>query len=256
MSSSISSINYCPVKSLSFQSIKSCEIKKNIGILGDRMFAFSRAIDFDKAKLIEKEPKSRKLNNFLTLKNSPVLNKYNFKYNAGNLSLNLGDKEIISILANDNDERLVLSNKLLDLESSLNKPIYLLKNQEYPFFDTSHSNNIFNSISLINLNSVKDFEKKINEVIEPQRFRGNFYIDNLDAWKEMDWIGKIIKINEIAFKVEKNIPRCVAINLKPSTDDNSLNLLSSLKKTYNHFDMGIYLIALDDGKINIGDKIK
>jgi len=29
-------------------------------------------------------------------------------------------------------------------------------------------------------------------------------------------------------------------------------LLSSLKKTYNHFDMGIYLIALDDGKINIG----
>ena len=47
-----------------------------------------------------------------------------------------------------------------------------------------------------------------------------------------------------------------AINLKPSTDDNSLNLLSSLKKTYNHFDMGIYLIARDDGKINIGDKIK
>ena len=54
MSCHVETINYCPVKSLSFQSIKSCEIKKNIGILGDRMFAFSRAIDFDKAKLIEK----------------------------------------------------------------------------------------------------------------------------------------------------------------------------------------------------------
>jgi hypothetical protein len=45
-----------------------------------------------------------------------------------------------------------------------------------------------------------------------------------------NWIGKIIKINNISFKVEKNIPRCVAINLKPNTDDNSLNLLQSLKK--------------------------
>jgi hypothetical protein len=55
--------------------------------------------------------------------------------------------------------------------------------------------------------------------------------------------------------VEKNIPRCVAINLKPQTDDNSFNLLQLLKKTYNHFEMGIYLTALDDGEINIGDTI-
>ena len=46
-----------------------------------------------------------------------------------------------------------------------------------------------------------------------------------------------------------------AINLEPKTDDNSLNLLQSLKKTYNHFDMGIYLTVLENGKINIGDKI-
>ena len=72
----VSSINYCPVKSLSFQSIKSCDIKKNLGILNDRLFAFSRNIDLEKAKLIEKSPNERKLNNFLTLKNSSVLNKY------------------------------------------------------------------------------------------------------------------------------------------------------------------------------------
>ena len=28
----------------------------------------------------------------------------------------------------------------------------------------------------------------------------------------------------------------------------ALNLLQSLKKTYNHFEMGIYLTALDDGE--------
>jgi uncharacterized protein YcbX len=111
-------------------------------------------------------------------------------------------------------------------------------------------------MSLINLNSIKDFEKKINEKIQIQRFRANFYVDGIEAWEERNWVGKIIKINNISFKVEKNIPRCVAINLKPKTDDNSVNLLQSLKKTYNHFDMGIYLVALDDGKIQIGNKIE
>ena len=256
MNCTISSINYCPVKSLSFQSIQSCEITKNLGMANDRIFAFSRSIDLEKAKLIEKNPNERKINNFLTLKNSPVLNKYNFVYEGDRLTLTQNNKDIITISSDDLNERILLANKLMDLESSLIKPISLLKNSNFPFYDTSHSNNVFNSMSLINLNSIKDFEKKINENIELQRFRANFYADGIEAWEESNWIGKIIKINNVSFKVEKNIPRCVAINLKPKTDDNSLNLLKSLKKTYNHFNMGIYLTPLSDGKIELENKIE
>jgi len=256
MNSTISSISYCPVKSISFQNIQSCEIKKNLGIVNDRIFAFSRNIELEKAKLIEKDVKERKLNYFLTLKNSPVLNKYNFVYENNKLTLISNNKDIISISTEDPNERLLLESKLMELENSLLKPITLLKNIDFPFFDTSHSNNVFNSMSLINLNSIKDFEQKISEKVELQRFRANFYIEGIDAWEESKWIGKIIKINNVAFKVEKNIPRCVAINLKPKTDDNSLNLLQSLKKTYNHFDMGVYLTSLEDGKIEIGNKIE
>ena len=256
MTYTIKLINYCPVKSLSFQSINSCQIKKNLGMPNDRIFAFSRGIDYEKAKTIEKNPKERKLNNFLTLKNSPVLNKYIFSYNGNKLALILDGEEIISISADDQNEKSSLSKKLFELESTLINPIILLKNTEYPFYDTSHSNNVFNSISLINLNSIKDFENKIEEDVEFQRFRGNLYVDGISAWEERNWINKIIKINNTSFKVEKNIPRCVAINLKPKTDDNSLNLLNSLKKTYNHFDMGLYLTALDDGNINVGDHVE
>jgi len=222
----------------------------------DRVFAFSRSIDLEKAKVIEKNPNERKLNKFLTLKNSPVLNKYNFIYENDRLTLTQNNKEIISIFVDDQNERLLLSNKLMELEGSLIKPIYLLKNCDFPFYDTSQSNNVFNSMSLINLNSIKDFENKINEKVELQRFRANFYVDGIDALEERNWIGKIIKIDNVSFKAEKNIPRCVAINLKPKTDDNSLNLLQSLKKTYNHFDMGIYLTPLNDGKIEVGNNIQ
>ena len=256
MSASISSINYCPVKSLSIQSIDECEIKKNIGIVGDRNFAFSRIIDSKKALIVEKNPSERKLNNFLTLKNSPVLNKYNFEYKNNKLILKLGDKELFSIIADDPEQKSKLVNKILKLEDSLIKPIFLLQNDVTPFFDTSHSNKTFNSISLINLNSIKDFEKKIYQKIEFQRFRGNFYIEGLEAWEERKWIGKIIKINNISFKVEKNIPRCTAISLKPETDISNINLLIALKKNYDHFDMGVYLRSVDEGKIEIGNKLE
>ena len=204
-----------------------------------------------KVKLINQKKKLKKLSILQKKKVKKI-----FQINQKNFTkLWNTKKEIISISPDNNKERIKLSEKLIELESSLAKPIFLLKNTEFPFFDTTHSNNIFNSISLINLNTVRDFEKKINEKVEFERFRGNFYFEGLDAGEERNWIGKVIKINNVSFKVEKNIPRCVAINLKPKTDDNALNLLKSLKKTYNHFDMGIYLTALDDGGINIGDTI-
>ena len=259
MSISISSINYCPVKSISFQSIKSCEIIKNIGIVGDRIFAFSKGLDLNQAQLFEKKLEERrgKWNKILTLKNSPFLNKYNFLFDNDKLTLTQNNSEILTINIDETSEYELLSNKILELESSLQKPIYLMKNKDIPFFDTSISNKTIlnHSISLINTKSVVDFQNKTNQEIETQRFRGNIFVDGVDAWEERNWIGKIIKINDISFKVENNIPRCVAINLKPNTDDNSLNLLQSLKKTYNHFDMGVYLTALNDGLINIGDNI-
>jgi len=225
-------------------------------MVNDRIFAFSRGVDLEKSKLMEKNPNERKLNCLLTLKNSPTLNKYNFNYDSNKLSLTFNEKNLISISTDNLEDRALLSDKLIELEGSLAKPIFFLKNNEFPFFDTSTSNNIFNSMSLINLNSIKDLEKKINEKVEFQRFRGNFYVDGIKAWEERNWINKTIKINNISFKVEKNIPRCVAINLKPKTNNNTLNLLQSLKKTYNHFDMGIYLTALDSGIINTGDKVE
>ena len=254
MSCLIKSIHYFPVKSVSFQNIETSNIKKNLGMVNDRIFAFSRGIDSNKSKLLEKDPNQRKLNNFLTLKNSPALNKYNFFYKNEKLTLTYQEKELVTISPDNEQERLLLTNKLTELESSLSKPINLLKNKDFPFYDTSHSNKIFNSMSLVNLKSVDDFQSKINQKVEFERFRANFYVEGIDAWEERNWIDKIIKINNVSFKVEKNIPRCVAINLKPKTDT-TINLLKSLKDQYNHLDMGIYLTALDDGDINVGDKV-
>jgi len=260
MSATISSINYCPVKSISFQKIEKCEIKKDIGIIGDRIFAFAKDLDLDQVKLFEKSPDQRKgkWNKILTLKNSPALNKYNFVFKDEKLTLTIKDKEILTIDINQLNDRKKLSNKITELENSLKQPIVLMQNNDFPFFDTSISKNVdfVNSVSLLNVQSINDFQNKIDKKIDISIFRGNICIDGIEPWKEREWIGKIIKINEVSFKVEKNIPRCVAINLKPQTEDNTFDLLKLLKKNYNHFEMGIYLSALNDGSIKNGNTIE
>ena len=137
MSVSISSINYCPVKSVSFQNINNCQIKKNIGIVGDRIFAFSKGLELDEAKLFEKNLEARrgKWNKILTLKNSPQLNKYNFLFENDKLTLTQNDNEILTINSKDRDEYELLSNKIIEKEKSLQKPMLLMKNKDIPFFE-------------------------------------------------------------------------------------------------------------------------
>lgn len=259
MSAKISSIHYCPVKSISYQTFNSCVVKKNIGIERDRVFAFTSGLSLEDTKMLEQNHEYRKgkWNKILTLKNCPVLNKYNFLYNEEKLSLIFQNRTIISINSDDFNERKRLTEKIIELENSIKKPIALIKNKELPFFDTTISTKVdfVNSVSLLNIKSIKDFSNKINKDIEIQRFRGNILIDGVKAWEERNWIGKIIQIGDVKFKVLKNIPRCIAINLKPNTDDKNLNLLKSLKKNYKHFDMGIYLIPLSNGKIELDDNL-
>ena len=259
MSAIITSIHNCPVKSISFQNIEKCTINKNVGIEGDRVFAFSQNLDLDQSTEFEKNPEARKgkWNKIVTLKNTPVFNKYNFFHDDNKLTLALNNKEIISVNVNETNERDDLVKKLIELENSLKNDIRLMRNDEYPFYDTSISNKSMfrNSISLLNINSIKDFENKIDQKIEKSIFRGNLYFEGVEAWEERNWIGKTLKINDVLFKVEKNIPRCVAINLKPNSDDNSFNLLKTLKQTYDHYDMGVYLTPENDGEINLSEKI-
>ena len=248
----VSSVHFCPIKSLSFQSAQTLIIKKDIGIEEDRIFAFSRGLNELNARQVEKDPSDRQLIHFLTLKNSPVLNKYDFKYENEIITILKDNKEITSHSIQEKEN---ISKKLLELEPDLPGPSYLLKNELFPFYDTTNSSSVSNTISLINLNSIKDFNEKINKDIEFERFRANIYIKGLKSFEERNWINKIISINNTDFKVLKNIPRCSATNLKINSNEADINLPNTLKKTYGHIDMGIYLAPLKNGQVKVGDGI-
>ena len=248
----IEKLYYSPVKSLSFTNSTNLTVKRSIGIKNDRIFAFTRLIKKDESVIYEKCPKERDLRFFLTLRNSPFLNKYNFEFIHNELSLFLNKKLISKILPDDNENFIIFSNELMSREKLITEIPYLIHNEDYPFFDTMPNN----SISLINLNSIKDFEEKVGRKIEHERFRGNIYVKNTEPWTEFSWINKEIVIGDCLFKVISKIPRCSATNLKPNSDVTDINLPQKLIDNYGQRDMGIYLMPLNDGNINVGNKIK
>ena len=243
---------FSPVKSLSFSSKKNLKIKKNLGIMNDRIFAFTRLISETEANDYKKNPSKRNLKFFLTLKNSPFLNKYNFEYKENELKMLIKKNLIKKIDLNDDNNLKLISEELIKHETIKNYFPYLIKNVNSPFFDTMPQN----SISLINISSIKDFEKKIDHKIDHERFRGNIYINNIKPWAEFSWMNKKITINDCSFLVLKKIPRCSATNLRLNSDIFDINVPQKLREVYGHIDMGIYLKPLNNGIININDTIK
>jgi uncharacterized protein YcbX len=246
----IENLFYSPVKSISFIESQTLNILKDKGVDRDRIFAFVQNMDSSKIKNLIEYPKSRKLNNFITLKNTPELNKYNFTYIKDELILKKQDEIIISINPLSDNEKKLLCEKVSQIITK-DKRLDFLMDEKNPFFDTMPDN----SISLINKKSINDFSKKISTDIEFERFRANIYIDGLAAWEERNWIGKTIKINNVDFVVSDEISRCSATNLKPSTDIVTINLPNELKKTYDHINMGLYLVPQQNGVISKEDKI-
>lgn len=248
----VKKLYFSPVKSLSFSEAKKIIIKKNTGIKNDRIFAFTRIISKKESVYFEKYPNKRNGNFFLKLLNSPFLNKYNFEFRNKELSMLLNNKVIKKATINNNNNYYEsFSRDFMTREKLITKTPHLIYNKAFPFFDTTPTN----TISLVNLTSIKDFENKIDRKIEHERFRANIYIESADPWVEFNWINMKIIIGNCQFKVLNKIPRCSATNLAINSQNEDINLPLQLRYTFDHRNMGIYITPLTDGEVEIGDTL-
>ncbi len=80
-------------------------------------------------------------------------------------------------------------------------------------------------VSIINLASVKDVERVARKPVHPMRFRGNIYLDGLEAWEEFNWLDKTLTIGGApVLDVTDRITRCAAINVDPETGARDMSL--------------------------------
>jgi GntR family transcriptional regulator/MocR family aminotransferase len=112
-----------------------------------------------------------------------------------------------------------------------------------------------NVISLINLATVRSLEEKWGVEIDPLRFRANLYIDGANPWEEFDWVGSDIRLGNAVFAVDRKNGRCGATNVNPATGRRDLDIPGSLRATFGHKNLGIYLLAREGGEVAVGDSV-
>lgn len=110
------------------------------------------------------------------------------------------------------------------------------------------------TLSLINLNSVADLSERAHHTIEPNRMRGNLYVE-MPAWSELDLIGQRLTIGEVEFEVDSVVTRCVATEVNYATGEKDHPTPQTLMKNYGHADCGIYVRVIKGGTLRLGDSV-
>lgn len=111
-------------------------------------------------------------------------------------------------------------------------------------------------ISIINLNSVKDLARVVGSEIDPQRFRGNFMVDGLDAWAEFELCGKRVSLGGAVLEIVMPIDRCAATNVNPATAERDLNIPKDMMRGYGHIDCGVFARVVDGGVVATGNEFQ
>jgi len=248
----VTKLFFSPFKSMHMTEADQLHVIPNIGIEGDRVFCFTRFLDQEDALRFQEDRKARNIINFLSMKHSPILNHYRFFIKGDEISLFKLNNKLISIHENNFSELQTIVDVFKKEEKLETSKIFLLYNPKQPFFDYISEP----VISLINLESLKDFNTKTHNNIDLERFRGNIYIEGLEPFEEFKWIGKTIIINEKEFEVLSAIPRCKSTHYPYQSVQMDCNVPLLLQRTYNHVDMGVYIKSKKELIININSLIK
>ncbi|MFN0219443.1 MAG: MOSC domain-containing protein [Hyphomicrobium sp.] len=108
-------------------------------------------------------------------------------------------------------------------------------------------------LHIVNLESVRALEAKMDAKVDPRRFRPNIIVDGWPPWSEFDAIGKTLKIGATILEVFSRTERCAATTVDPETGVRDLKIPSFLSKTYGHTDFGVYARVVGAGPIAVGD---
>lgn len=126
----------------------------------------------------------------------------------------------------------------------------------YNFTDSAKSSRmLMNSLSIINLASVRDLERRIGKPVDPLRFRANVYLDGLEPWEERSWLDREFTIGGVTLHGVEETTRCAATEVDPSTARRDIPLPRLLVENYGDDVLGIFGEMITDGRIAVGDAV-
>ncbi len=111
-------------------------------------------------------------------------------------------------------------------------------------------------LSVINLASVRDLERVVRAPLDPRRFRGNLWLEDVPAWSERSWIGRELRIGAVRLETIEPIARCGATNVNPDSARRDQNIPLDLQHGFGHVEMGVYVRVVAGGDMAAGDRLE
>jgi uncharacterized protein len=109
-------------------------------------------------------------------------------------------------------------------------------------------------VSLVNLESLREFGRRVGRTVDPLRLRANLYVEGWAPWSELDLQpGAQLALGGVALEVIKPIPRCIATHVDPASGERDLDMLPLMRREYGHVDCGLYLRVIQGGRLCEGD---
>ena len=255
----ISKLYKYPIKSLTPFESDSLDLNKFGYINGDRLFGFR----FQNAGDRNNYEWQRKTN-FAALMHMPQIAKLKVNFNEQTRILIVKNNEEIIIEShidlNRSEIETNFTNFVLETDPSLIEkfperfPFILIGGEDHAHFHDGKDG----GVTLHSQESLNDLNKKIGYEIDHRRFRSNIIIEGIEPWEEFQWIGKQIVINNLNFRVEKPVTRCLAINCNPEDGTTDKNVLKAMLDFQDKKppEFSVKLIPLNNaGKISVGDPV-
>ena len=111
-------------------------------------------------------------------------------------------------------------------------------------------------VSLINLESVRDIERRIGRPVDPLRFRANIYVSGWPAWSELEAESRTVTLGQARARVFKTITRCAATHVDPDLGVRDIDMVETLRREYGHVLCGLYLHIERAGALKLGDAVE
>jgi uncharacterized protein YcbX len=110
-------------------------------------------------------------------------------------------------------------------------------------------------VSILNLASVRDLERRMGRPIDPRRFRANIHIEDWPAWTENDAVGRELSLGTARVQVFKSIVRCAATEVNPDTAIRDAEVPKAMFDNYGDLHCGVYATVTASGRVTEGDGV-
>jgi len=97
-----------------------------------------------------------------------------------------------------------------------------------------------------------------DDALDELRFRSNIAIDGIEAWDELSWPGRAVRIGEIVFDVNAPAIRCLATHVDLRRGVRNHDMLNTLPALNGHEkpSFAVSLLPRNEGVIRVGDPVE